>query len=258
MLELRVWGSLVSTRYAQSWTVWCSRRVFTTVVLSPSLSRVLSARIPSSLYCSDPIIRSASKFFPACPEPVLRHRARAIFVAAAPWYMDFEGRVNGSDTSGSRCQDGGSCPRRRAFIAETESISTLTSEGNVTGCSSSTHALSSPSLCRGHGNCSPRALMAGIFLNIVLVSDAAFPAVSVLNAVDHFPPGGDEQHGDVLPDRHPTGSLGPVVPRFRPRLLHDSDFLGGLFFSRPSPAWRLSWNVTRFLSWHCTFAAWLG
>ena len=44
------------------------------------------------------------------------------------------------------------------------------------------------------------------------------PVVSVLNAVDHFRQG-DERQGDVLPDRRPTGSLGPVAPHFRPRLL---------------------------------------
>ena len=61
-------GSLVSTRCGQSWTVWCSRcekrRSF-----SLSLSRVLSARIPSFLYCSGLIIRSTSKFFPLVPYP---------------------------------------------------------------------------------------------------------------------------------------------------------------------------------------------
>ena len=36
-----------------------------------------------------------------------------------------------------------------AFIADTEASRTLTSDGNVTGSSSSTHSLSSPSLCRG-------------------------------------------------------------------------------------------------------------
>ena len=36
-----------------------------------------------------------------------------------------------------------------AFIADTEASRTLTSEGNVTGRTSSTHSLSSPSLCRG-------------------------------------------------------------------------------------------------------------
>ena len=36
------------------------------------------------------------------------------------------------------------------------------------------------------------------------------------------------------------------MPCFRPRLLHDSEFLGGLLFPRPSPAWPLSWNVTWF------------
>ena len=72
--------------------------------------------------------------------------------------------------------------------------------------------------------------MAGIFLNIVLHSRCFGP-----ERRGSFPPG-DKRDGDVLPDRRRTGSLGPVVPRFRPRLLHDSEFLGGLLFPRPSPA----------------------
>ena len=132
---------------------------------SLSLSRVFC--LPVSLrflYCSGLIIRSASKFFPLVPNPcfIIGYARSSFQLQAFPWCHAVDQRLGrGALPPGTWTLKGAFTGRTLlvslrgagrwfgAFIADTEASRTLTSEGNVTGSSSSTHSLSSPSLWRG-------------------------------------------------------------------------------------------------------------
>ena len=162
-------GSLVSTRFGQSWTVWCTRCVKRRS-FSLSLSRVFC--LPVSLRSSTALVLLSS--LRANSSRLFRTRASSsgtrdlrcsckpfpgvtlltnVWAAAALFLQEpgLEGRVYRSNISGfsSRVRTVVAVPGVGAFIADTEASRTLTSEGNVTGSSSSTHSLSSPSHCRG-------------------------------------------------------------------------------------------------------------
>ena len=142
----------------------------TAVVLSLSLSRVfclpVSLRSSTALVLLSGLRTNSSRLFRTRASSSGTRDLRCsckpfpgvtlltnVWAAAALFLQEpgLEGRVYRSNISGfsSRVRTVVAVPGVGAFIADTEASRTLTSEGNVTGSSSSTHSLSSPSLCRG-------------------------------------------------------------------------------------------------------------
>ena len=105
------------------------------------------------------VFASASNFFPLVPDPcfIIGYTRSSLQVQALPWCHAIGRRLGGRGAlppgtwtlKGALTGTVVAVPGVGAFIADTEASRTLTSEGNVTGRTSSTHSLSSPSLCRG-------------------------------------------------------------------------------------------------------------